>query len=99
MTAEQKKMGSLESIAWLERLPDGGGAWGKGLVETVATLEAEAEGLEKAANEAALKAKARRRLAAQTAKRADREAATLFPGTTITRAKMETGGKAETANA
>lgn len=86
---EQTKKTPLESIAWVERLPDGGGAWGKGIVETVATMEAEAEKLEEVAAEAAEKAKARRRLAAQTAKRAEKEAPAIFSAKQIAMAQAE----------
>lgn len=82
-----QKQSPMESIAWVERLPDGGGAWGKGIVETVMTLDAEAEELEKVANDAAEKAKARRRLASQTAKRAEKEAPSLFSAKQIESAK------------
>lgn len=84
-----QKQSSLESIAWVERLPDAGGAWGKGLVETVATMEAEAEKLEQVAAEATEKAKARRRLAVQTAKRASKEAGALFSTKVIMAAQTE----------
>jgi hypothetical protein len=93
-----QKKSQTDSIAWIERLPDDGGVWGKGLIETVATLEMEADHLEKVAAEATEKAIARRRLARQTAKRAQKEAPSLFSQAQIERAvSMQADAEAASA--
>lgn len=86
-----------EEVSWIERLPEKGGTWGKGIVDTVSGLmdeadkaDAEAAEFEKVAKEARDKATARRTLADQTARRAAREAPKLFTVEALARATGQT---------
>jgi len=85
MPKKVEKKSALDMITWIEKLPDGGGAWGKGIVETVMTFESEASTLDTeivslVAQVQALKDRAaqRRSMALQAARRASREAPKLF---------------------
>jgi hypothetical protein len=82
-----QKQSPLEAVAWIEKLPDGGGTWGKSILDTVTTMEVEADDLEKKAEECAETAKSRRKIAKQAVKRADKEAVSIYSQEVIDKAK------------
>ena len=72
-------------VDWVENLPDNGGAWGKGVIETCMALEAEIETLEAKRQEveASLREfdsqiKVRKKLLRQQGRRAEKEAVMLY---------------------
>lgn len=84
---EQKKQTATEQLAWISSLPEEGGAWGLGIVETAKSIEGEMARLE--AQETTIKEqiKARKKLLSQTVKRAEKEAPLLYPPDVVTKAK------------
>lgn len=85
MPKKAEKKSALDMVTWVEGLPDQGGAWGKGITETIVAMESEADSIDKDVESLegqikTLKDKAaqRRSMAMQTARRALREAPKLF---------------------
>lgn len=84
---EQKKQTATEQLAWINRLPEEGGAWGLGIVETAKSIEDEMVRLE--AQEKTIKdqIKARKKLLKATIRRAEKEAPLLFPADVVETAR------------
>lgn len=85
MPKKTEKKSAADMISWIHKLPEAGGAWGKGIIDTIDQLEVEAMGADEEivaleAQVKSLKDKAaqRRSMAMQTARRAAREAPKLF---------------------
>lgn len=94
MPKKVEKPSSLEGLAWIQNLPDGGGSWGKGIIETVTGFEVEAmeadEEIGKLNEQIKTlreKSNKRRLMAQQAAGRAEREAKNLFTEAQIAQAK------------
>lgn len=94
MPKKSEKKSAIDMVGWIDRLPEGGGEWGKTIVSAIISFESEADAVdvevEKLSTQmAALKEKAaaRRSMALQAARRADREAAKLFTSEEIQAAK------------
>lgn len=95
MPKKTEKKSALELVSWIEGLPDAGGSWGKGIVETVTAFETEAEAADKEAarldGEARVakdKAAQRRSMAQQAARRAQKEAVKLYTEEVLTSASF-----------
>jgi len=85
MPKKTEKKSAVDMVAWVEKLPDEGGAWGKGITETIVSLETEADAFDQEVSKLEVqikglkdKAAQRRSMAMQTARRALREAPKLF---------------------
>ena len=95
-----------QQLAWVEKLPESGGDWGRGITQTVNSVEAEVADLEStmAAEEEDYRRRAnamretirtRRRLLGEVAKRADKEAPMLFANAQIRKAKEQAAANEE----
>lgn len=82
-------MAKKQDISWVKNLPNGGQAWGQGIVATVEALDAEIADIEAQQQALLEKLRDRRKLRNATAKRADREAPSLFEVADINAAKAE----------
>jgi hypothetical protein len=80
---------TVESVRWIDRLPDKGNAWGQGIVQTVAGLDDEIAMLELEQDELSNKIKSRKKLRKSTVKRADQEVEALFKKQDIQAAKYD----------
>ena len=83
----EKKQTATDQLAWINHLPEEGGAWGLGIVETAKSIEAEMVRLEE--QEAIIKdqIKARKKLLKQTVRRAEKEAPLLYPASVVEKAR------------
>jgi hypothetical protein len=87
----QEKQSVVEQLAWIGKLPEGGGSWGFGIVETAKSIEAEVVRLEEQDDTITGHIAARKKLLRQTVKRADKEAPLLHTSDQIESAKAESG--------
>ena len=65
-------------VAWVKQLPNGGGAWGSGIINTVASMESDLDPLIEKLDELDRAVKARESILSDAVKRAAREAKGLF---------------------
>jgi hypothetical protein len=94
MPKKIEKKSALDMVGWIEKLPEQGGTWGKGIIDTVMAFEAEAGATDTEVDKLeaqvkALKDKAaqRRSMALQAARRAEREATKLYDAAIIAKVK------------
>jgi hypothetical protein len=74
-------------VQWITRLPNGGGEWGAGIVNTVRAAQATKEEMEGQRAELTRKINDYKRLLRATLTRAEKESTMLFPNTAIVAAK------------
>jgi len=86
-------MAQTQDIGWVNNLPEGGRTWGQSLVATVDSLDTEIASLEEEKARVTAQIKDRRKLRNATAKRADREAPSLFHVEEINAAKALYGSE------
>lgn len=98
MPKKAEKKSALDLVSWIDGLPDKGGAWGKGIIDTVMSFEKEAEEadaqiakLDEQIKAAKDKAAQRRTMALQAARRASREAGKLYSAEDLKKAGLSEG--------
>ena len=89
MPTRTKPEDILTRVEWVERLPEGGGSWGKALVSTAQAVAQEVTDLEK--SKADIEEQIRRRLRVMRALpgRADREAPLMYADEEVKAAQGE----------
>ena len=75
---------SSSQVSWIKNLPDEGGAWGIGITETVSGIESELHQLEASVAVAVEQIRSRKKLLAQTVRRAAKEAPLLYSDKELT---------------
>jgi len=78
MPTRTKPEDILEKVEWVKRLPDNGGLWGKGLIETAQAVADEIFHLEKKKAEIEEQIRKRLRVMRAMPARAEREAPLLY---------------------
>lgn len=78
---------ALEQIAWVTKLPEKGGGWGRALVSTVTEMEKEAEPLRKEFEDLSERLAVREGIVKDAIKRAEREVKGLFNERQVAEAK------------
>ncbi|MCZ2109741.1 MAG: hypothetical protein LC118_09265 [Dehalococcoidia bacterium] len=98
MPKKAEKKSALDLVSWIDGLPDKGGPWGKGIIDTVMSFEKEAEEadsqiakLEEQVKAMKDRAAQRRTMAIQTARRAGREAQKLYGADDLKKAGLTEG--------
>ncbi len=89
MPKKKDDVAASSKVAWVEALPEGGGAWGRGIVSTVAAMEEDLQPLLEQRNELDRAVKARESILNDAVKRANREAKGLFNDGQISVAKQK----------
>lgn len=87
MPKKQSAAEMAAGVQWVARLPESGGVWGRGITEVVDSTASEVAGLERQIAQLRATANARRKLLADTVKRAEKEAHLMFTEGQIAKAK------------
>jgi hypothetical protein len=69
---------AYDSLSWINHLPEEGGAWGIGLIETVKSSEEDIGSMQAEIETIKVRMKARQKLIRQCQRRAEKEAPLIF---------------------
>jgi hypothetical protein len=96
MMPKGKKTDPMDTVAWVKKLPNEGGAWGQGVVGTIiecdqkiAQIDDQMKALSVQMDQFKAAKKDQVKLQRSTAKRAEKEASTLYANSQIQSAKNE----------